>query len=123
MPLTDARSLFDSVTFRLLVRALDSAQARALAENPRSDMAAAVPVLAARIIALAKSGERDENRLILGALAHLRETEQIEMSRQRVEAGDSYAVTGDASTRDVEIQAIAERMVERTPESEDRRRG
>jgi hypothetical protein len=113
MPLTEAKSLFDSVTFRILVRALDSGQARALAENPRRDMATAVPVLAARIIALAKAGERDENRLILAALAHLRETEQIEMSRRRVEAGENYAATSYADTSGSESETVVDRMVER----------
>ncbi len=65
---------------------------------------------------MAKSGERDEERLILGALAQLRETEQIQMSRRRVEASDSYANKSDA-----EIQTIAERMADIEPRSEGRR--
>jgi hypothetical protein len=113
MPLTEARSLFDSVTFRLLVCALDSVQARVLAENPKRDMAIALPILAARIIALAKAGERDESRLILAALAHLRETEHIEMSRRRVEAGENYATASYADTVGAKSETVVDRMVER----------
>ena len=118
MPLAEARSLFDSATFRILVAAVDHALARACAEAPSRNAATTLGALAEHIIGSAKSGERDEERLIVEALARLRQTEQIQMSRRRVEAGESYAAKSDA-----EIQVIAERMAGLQPRSESARGG
>ena len=71
--LSDPNDAWDSETTNVLKRALDEAARRALADGISADKYG-VPirdVLARKIVFMAKQGERDEQRLVRGALEHL----------------------------------------------------
>jgi hypothetical protein len=79
-------SSFDPITIGMLAAALDRASRQAATEAREAyDLRSARNVLAARIIDMANHGERDPARLALGALCHLRQTQQIKASKERVE--------------------------------------
>ncbi len=73
--LDDPGEAWDFETTNILKRALDEAVRRALADGIETDKNGE-PVrdaLAKQIVSIAKRGERDEKRLVEGALEHLRQ--------------------------------------------------
>jgi hypothetical protein len=71
--LEDPNDAWDSETTNLLKRALDEATRRALADGITTDKNGEPlrDALARKIVVMAKRGERDEKRLVEGALEHL----------------------------------------------------
>jgi len=70
----DADGAFDSETTRLLGRAFEAACEKLEASRAFTDpfdAASASELLARRIVELARRGERDHDRLVAGALAHV----------------------------------------------------
>ncbi len=73
--LNDPADAWDSETTNMLKCALDEAERRAAADGIKTDKYGE-PVrdaLAKQIVSMAKRGERDEQRLVEGALEHLRQ--------------------------------------------------
>jgi hypothetical protein len=73
--LNDPADAWDSETTNILKRALDEAVRCALADGIKTDKngEAVRDALAKQIVSMAKRGERDEKRLVEGALEHLRQ--------------------------------------------------
>jgi hypothetical protein len=85
-----ANSAFDPETIDALAAALDRACRLAAAEaRGQFDLDWARNILAERIRDMARQGERDRARLALGALCHLRQTEQIRASKERTARRES----------------------------------
>jgi hypothetical protein len=85
-----ANSAFDPETINTLAAALDRACRLAAAEaREQFDPDSARSILAARIMDMARDGERDRARLALGAICHLRQTQQIKASKERTARRES----------------------------------
>jgi hypothetical protein len=83
-------SAFDRETIDTLAAALDRACRLAAAEaRGQYDPDFARSILAERVMEMARHGERDRARLALGALCHLRQTQQIGASKERAARGQS----------------------------------
>ena len=77
-------SAFEPEIIDILAAALDRACRLAAAEAREPyDLNLARGILAERIADMARHGERDRARLALGALCHLRQTQQIRASKER----------------------------------------